>query len=92
MKFGTQTIPEHLFELARERLRQGPTITPAQMRQHLIKNGAAEMTRTNSLPHNHRIIAARVFSAVRKELQAQGEIAQLKRGVWATTKFLDAAA
>jgi hypothetical protein len=91
MKFGSQTIPTRLFDLARERLLGNATSTPDQVRSHILQNGKSELQQTNEIEHNQRIIANRVFQAVRLELLASGDIAQLKRGVWATTKFLAAA-
>lgn len=92
MKFGTTLIPERLFELARLRLLNNATSTPEDVRQHLLKQGAAELAQTNSIPRNHRLIAERVFQAVREDLVAKGKLKQLKRGVWATTTFLNLAA
>ncbi|MNR71512.1 hypothetical protein D3C71_21410 [compost metagenome] len=92
MNFGQTPIPQRLFDLARERMLSEPTSTPAAVREHLLKKGATELQQTSAIAHNHAIIANRVFLAVCKELRASGEIASLKRGVWATTKFLQAAA
>ncbi|PNG50367.1 hypothetical protein WDL1P1_00418 (plasmid) [Variovorax sp. WDL1] len=91
MKFGTTPIPEQLFDLARERLLGNATSTPDEVRQHLLKHGGLWLQRTNPLPANHAIIASRVLDAVRRELVAKGQIKQFKRGLWATTKFMDAA-
>lgn len=90
MKFGTTPIPQELFELARQRLRRA-TSTPEQVRQYLLEHGQEALRRTNPIEHNHRIIANRVFQAVRRELVDSGELTQLKRGVWATTEFMRAA-
>lgn len=83
MKFGTTVIPGRLFALARDRLLLGPSCTTAEVRDHLIAQGRAEMLECSDIERNHRIVAQRVFDAARLELLAAGQIKQLKRGVWA---------
>ncbi|CAB5514227.1 hypothetical protein LMG26857_03266 [Achromobacter anxifer] len=90
MKFGPKTISPRLFELARERMERA-TSTPDEVRSHLIKHGIAELMQTSAIVHNHKIIADRVFQAVRRQMVDAGELTSLKRGVWATTEFLAAA-
>ena len=91
MKFGSKPVPERLFTLARERLLNNATSTPEDVRRHLLKHGQAELLATNSIEHNHRIIAQRVFDAVRLELVHSGALVQFKRGLWATSKFMQSA-
>lgn len=90
MNFGSQPIPKKLFDLARERLNQACS-TPEQVRAYVIERGQPELLETSSIVQNHRIIADRVFQAVRLEMVEAGTLEQLKRGLWATTKFLRSA-
>lgn len=91
MRFCGKTIPGSLFQLARERLLAEATSTPEAVRQHLMLAGAKDLQALSGIPSNQWIVCNRVMRAAILELVAAGELAALKRGVWATTKFLKAA-
>lgn len=82
MQFCGKTIPGSLFKLARDRMLTAETFTPADIRKHLLANGADALLETNALTNNHPIIANRVFLATRQELADSGQVAPVKRGVW----------
>lgn len=81
MKFGPIEVPARLFELARERLAQGPA-TPVQVRQHLLDNGKQELEGVTPIDTNQWIVANRVFDAVRLEMVAAGTLTSPRRGHW----------
>lgn len=92
MRFGSTQIPDEMFRLACDRMLEGPVFTPEDIRNHLLANASETMQKISPIASNHRIIAERVMRKGIKELVAAKQIAQLKRGVWATTRFLAAAA
>ena len=92
MRFGNTEIPGCLFHLARERMLKEATFTPENIRQHLLTQAPDELCAISPIATNQRIIAERVMRDCVKQLVASGEIAQLKRGVWAKTSFPAAAA
>lgn len=91
MKFGSTPIPEKLFDLARARMRQDATFTPEDIRAHLQVAAAPELAAISDIKTNQWIVTNRVMRACVAELRAAGEIAQLKKGVWAKSSFLAAA-
>lgn len=92
MHFGRTELPGILFKLARERMVLEATFTPEDIRKYLVVQSHEILQRISPLATNHRIIANRVMRDCIKQLVSSGEIAQLKRGVWAKTTFLAAAA
>lgn len=92
MQFGNTEIPGGLFQLARERMLKEATFTPENIRQHLLTQAPDVLWAISPIVTNQRIIVDRVMRDCIKQLVASGEIAQLKRGVWAKTSFLAAAA
>lgn len=92
MRFGSKEIPGSIFKLARDRMLRDVTFTPEDIRGHLMEQAPVVLNEISSIGVNHRIIANRVMRDCVKQLVASGEIAQLKRGVWAKTTFLKAAA
>lgn len=94
MKFGSTTIPEALFDLARTAVRTTldakSSITPAELRHALAKQGAESLRAISGIETNQRIVAQRITIAVLQELRASNEIAQLKRGVWVRPALLAA--
>lgn len=91
MRFGNREVPGELFNLARDRMLASTTFTPEEVRQHLLKSAITHLIQLSPLPANQWIIANRVMRACVKEMVQSGEIAQLKRGVWAKSSFLAAA-
>ena len=91
MRFGCTEIPGSLFKIARDRMRSDATFTPEDIRRHLVDRASDVLHGISPITVNHRIIADRVMRDCVKQLVSSGEIAQLKRGVWAKTTFLAAA-
>lgn len=91
MKFGKTQVPQSLFELARTRLQKEASCTTDDARSYVLKHGVNDLNAITAIETNQCIVANRVVRAVIDELRAAGEIAQLKRGVWAKTTFLNAA-
>ena len=92
MRFGNTEIPGSLFKLARERMLKTATFTPEDIRRHILEQAPTELRNISPIATNQRIIAERVMRGCIKQLVASGEIAQLKRGVWAKASFQAATA
>lgn len=92
MKFGQTEIPGRLFKLARERMLREATFTPGEIRKHIIENAREELMAISSIRSNWQIVAERVMRTALAELRTAGEVDQLKKGIWAKTSFLAAAA
>lgn len=92
MRFSGREIPGELLKLARNRMKGATAFTPNEIRSHLLLHGRQLMIAVHGIEANHPIIADRVFKEARRQLTDAGEIAPLKRGVWAKTSFLRAAA
>lgn len=92
MRFGKTPVPGSLFQCARERMLRDATFTPEDIRAHLLATQSEALAAISAIPTNQGIIANRVMRACVKQLVASGEVQQLKRGVWARSDFLAAAA